>query len=279
MSSPTITPWSHPRGAPLVDHVARALVAAPSLGPVTKAWGKLGFEVSKPFEFLGCRAVDILLEGSAVRFVAQMEHRHPTPLASLVADRLIEGAGLLGWTWFCAKLPRSLESIERASGGRVLYNLDGSKSVVLPRELTPGAVTVLEPLVKEWVPQHRNQISYLDRLVLMASDVEKAAQAYIDGFGLELIRQTTGERRSMVLAADHSGGPLIEIVGPDRPSAEPLTAHLWGLTFESPDLDRTVACMRGRGIAVADPQRAGDRGRGVTLPTQIGGIQIAIFGR
>lgn len=265
--------------ARVVERIARALAVAPSLGPVTKAWTKLGFTVSRPFEFVGCRAADVLLEGSGIRFLAPLGDRHSTPLASLVAERLVEGAGLLGWSWFCSRLSQSLERIAEETGRVLPENADGGRSVVVPPDLTPGAVTLMEPLIKEWALPHRNQIAHLDRLVLTARDIDETAAAYTEHFGLQTVRQTAGERRSIVLAVDHVGGPLLEIVALAKEDPDAPIGHLWGLTFESNDLDTTVACMRGRGIAIADPQRAGDRGRAVTLPTQIGGIQIGIFGK
>jgi catechol 2,3-dioxygenase-like lactoylglutathione lyase family enzyme len=265
-------------GKAAVDAIGRALVAAPSLGPITKAWTKLGFDLSRPFEFLGCTAVDLLLEGSGVRFLAP-GGKSNSPLASLVAARLVEGAGLLGWTWFCTRMPRSAQSIVTRSGRPLLTDEHGRTSVVVDPQLSPGAATLIEPLVKDWALPHPNQIAYLDRLVLACADADRTARAYSTHFGLQMVRHTGGPHGSTVMAIHTARETALEIIatserGPDTPAD-----RLWGLTFESSDLNATIACLRARSIAFSEPRKAADRGRGITLPTQIGGIQIAIFGR
>jgi hypothetical protein len=109
--------------------------------------------------------------------------------------------------------------------------------------------------------------------------VERVTNAYSTNFGLQIVRHTSGSHGSTVMAVHTARETALEVIATgDRKSDGPAN-RLWGLTFESTDLSATIACLRARGIAVADPRNAADRGRGITLPTQIGGIQIAIFGR
>ncbi|MBI5504627.1 MAG: hypothetical protein HY899_07480, partial [Deltaproteobacteria bacterium] len=108
-----------PRKVPaehVIDSLGYALAAVPSIGPTVKAWRKLGFVVSPAYSFLGCQAAHIDLEGGGIRFLAVDNCTVSTALVELVRERLIEGAGLLGWTWTCAEPHRSAVAISQLAG-------------------------------------------------------------------------------------------------------------------------------------------------------------------
>ncbi len=90
---------------------------------------------------------------------------------------------------------------------------------------------------------HPNLVDRLDHLVVATPDIDRT----IDGLaaaGLELRRTRdvdlggTASRQAFFWIGD----TILEVVGPVRPSGDG-PASVWGLSFESPDLDATVAWL------------------------------------
>ena len=262
-----------------VVRIGRALAVVPSVRPTHKAWRRLGFTLSDPFEFMGCAAFDLVLRGAGVRFLAPPARRDANLLTAAVDSLLETGSGLLGWTWACQSVFRSRELIEKRGDVEFGGTIDGRKSTVVPGELSPAATTLLEPLVHEEVPPHGNRITGLDHLVLMVGDVDAAAERYEQAFGLSARRRTVGDRRYAFVKVGRVAASVIEIVGPSEKPAEPIAGCGWGLAFQSDDLDATIAYLRSKRITLSDAQPALQGGRIVSLPMQIGGISIAFLGK
>jgi predicted enzyme related to lactoylglutathione lyase len=258
-----------------VSGLAMALVAVPSLGPVRKAWQRLGFKVTEIGGFLGCPAFEVRLAGTGVRFVTPPRDPAATALGSVVADRLVAGSGLLGWSWACADVDRSRQVIEKRSGRSFPINHKGAKTFVVPPALNPGAVTTLEAGNKNHAPTHPNGITRLDHLVVTVSDADAATGAYKRNFGLTPQAKTMKKRRYSFLKV---GNSVVEIVGPAPPEPGPPTGRPWGLAFHCPDLDATVTNIRSAGVDIADPYPAHQGGRITKLSMQLGGVQIAFMG-
>jgi predicted enzyme related to lactoylglutathione lyase len=262
-------------GERIVRRVGHALAVVPSLRAASGAWTRLGFTVSKRFEFLGCPAFDVVLAGGGIRFLAPVVRGPQSTLSEVVRGRLVGGAGLLGWTWACDDLRSSRQAIESRSGVEFACDGSGGKSTVVPSELNPGAVTLLEESQDDELPVHHNAITELDHLVVMMSHVDAAAGAYEKHFGLRAKLTAMQERRYAFLKV---GGSVIEIVGPLEPERGPITGKPWGLAMRSHDLDATVANLRRAGVQLPDPHPAIQGGRLTSLPMQLGGIHIAFIG-
>jgi predicted enzyme related to lactoylglutathione lyase len=261
-----------------VARLGRAITVVPSVRPSHKAWRKLGFALSDAFEFMGCTAFDLVLSGCGVRFVAVPKRPEINPLTTAIGELLEKGAGLLGWSWACQSVHRSRDVIEARAGSDFESGHGGRKSIVVPRKLTPGATTLLEPLVHEEVPHHPNSVTGLDHLVIAVTDVEAAADSYERVFGLKARRTAMKDRRYAFLKVGEVGGSVIEIVGPADPVRGPLTGQGWGLAFRSGNLDATVRYLRDSGVAVTEPHNAIQGGRIASVPVQLGGVQIAFLG-
>ncbi|MFP6599062.1 MAG: VOC family protein [Deltaproteobacteria bacterium] len=260
---------------PAVGGLAMALAAVPSLRPVAKAWARLGFEVSGVAEFGGCPSFSVTLKEEGVRFLAPPLDPEPSLLAQAVEDRLIAGAGLIGWSWACDDIEESRQNIERLSGRGFATDKDGNKSRVVPWKLNPGAVTVLENTADRQCPEHPNAVTGIDHLVLTVSDADAAARAYASNFGLSPKSKTMEERRYSFLKIGRS---VVEIVGPVTPSPGPPNGRPWGLAFRCPDLDRTVSHIRKADVDMPEPHDALQGGRITSLPMHLGGIKIAFMG-
>lgn len=255
--------------APLVERIARILAVVPSLGPATRAWRRLGFEISEPYPLAGCRAADVALDGGGLRFLAPNRGcAAHTPLAARVDDRLVLGAGILGWSWACEDVAQSFASLAAVEGG-------GDGLFMISSDLTPGAITFLEPLGQERSAEHSNSVCALDHVVLDVSDARAAAGVYSREFGLPARMRTTAHHRYASLEV---GSSAVEIVGPVEAKEGRLTGQAWGLAFRSSDLDATVACLRERAIDIAEPQSEPHGGRIVILPIHLGGVGIAFVG-
>jgi predicted enzyme related to lactoylglutathione lyase len=262
-----------------VQRIGRALAVVPSARPSHKAWRKLGFALTDAFEFMGCTAFDLVLSGCGVRFLALPRRPQANPLTEAISEQQLEkGAGLLGWTWMCQSVYRSREIVEARSGEDFVAVAPGRKTVVVPRKATPGATTLLEPLVHEEVPPHPNRVSGLDHIVVAVNDAGAAADAYEQAFALNARRTEMQERSYAFIKVGEFGGSVIELVGPVRPGAGALGGHGWGMAFRTPDLDATVRYLADAGVHVGDPHPAVQGGRIASLPIQIGGIHIAFVG-
>lgn len=270
-------PCELPRERP-VSRLGRVLAAVPSLGPTAKAWTRIGFSVSQPFDYLGCRAFDVTLNGASLRFLTLDPNHEPTAMSSLVAERLLSGAGILGWSWACNDVALSREIIEANCERRFPPKDDCSRALIVPRRLTPGAATVLEPLSYEVSAKHRNCVERIDHMVVTLNDVDKAAGIYENAFGLHARRRTSKNTRYAFLKVGRANAAVIELVGPARPTSMVLAGHAWGITFRSPDLDQTVKSLRKERINISDPHPAVQGGRITGFPMQLGGIQIAFIG-
>jgi hypothetical protein len=265
------------RDGRIVERIARVLAVVPTLGPVSRAWTRLGFEIDEPFEFFGCRAADLRLESGSIRFLApDYRRRKHTALASLVDDRLTLGAGLLGWSWACASVDRTRYLVETATGCD-LCEADRSADgvVVLPSTLSPGATTLLEPLTDEKPGEHPNLVRGLDHVVVDVSNSNAAANVYARAFGLQPRRRTTADRHCVFMKV---GDSVVELVGPTEPHKGPLTGNTWGLAFRSQDLDATVSTLRDRSVGIPAPHSAIQGGRIVSLPIHLGGVGIVFVG-
>jgi len=260
---------------PAIGGLAMALAAVPSLRPVAKAWARLGFEVSGIVEFGGCPSFSVTLKEEGIRFLAPPLDPEPSLLAQAVEDRLIAGAGLIGWSWACDDIEESRQNIERLSGRGFAIDKDGNKSRVVPWKLNPGAVTVLEATRDPEHREHPNAVTGIDHLVLTVSDTDAACRAYASNFGLNPKSKTMKERRYAFLKVGRS---VVEIVGPVTPSPGPPNGRPWGLAFHCPDLDLTTSYIKQAGIDIPEPHDAIQGGRITSLPMHLGGMKIAFMG-
>lgn len=261
--------------AAAVSGLAMALAAVPSLRPVRKAWTRLGFEVSDVAEFGGCPAFSATLEVGGVRFLAPPLDAEPSVLAQAVEDRLIAGAGLIGWSWACDDVDESRSAIEELSGKPFATDRDGEPSLVVPWKLSPGAVTILEHTRSDGHPEHPNAVTGIEHLVLTVSDADAASRAYASNFGLSPKSKTMDDRRYSFLKV---GPSIVEIVGPVSPAPGPPKGRPWGLAFYCPDLDRTASHIRKAGVDIPEPHEAIQGGRITSLPMLLGGVKIAFMG-
>jgi len=269
-----------PRKVPLervVDSFGYALAAVPSLGPATKAWRKLGFQVSEPYTWQGCNAVHVDLEGGGIRFLAADANAEPTAAVELLRARLILGAGMFGWTWRCAEPHRSAVAIAQLAGSDFHDACEawGEALVQVPMELTPAASTWLEKTPDVPSPAHPNSITHLDHIVLQVSTSKASSQVYERNFGLKGRTAAMNERWYSFLKI---GPSLLEIVGPIKPEPGTTTGGPWGVAFRSSDIDATVAWLGKAGVEVNPPHRAVQGGRITGMPIPLGGIQIAFMG-
>ncbi len=278
----------------VVDAIGYVLAAVPSLGPVVKAWRKLGFHVSDPYPWQGCQAAHIDLEGGGIRFLAA-DQAATTAAADLVRNRLILGAGMFGWTWACSEPHRSALAIGQLAGSDFHASCEDwdDDLVQIPTELTPAAATWLERPAASGgdKPAHLNSIARLDHVVLQVSASKAASQTYEKHFGLKSRTAAMNDRYYAFLKA---GPSTVEIVGPLKPAAvaEPspakaaltaagtprITGGPWGVAFGSTSLDATVTFLRMASIEVNDPHRAVQGGRITGMPVPLGGIQLAFMG-
>jgi|GEM_PF-1045515 len=269
-----------PRKVPaerVIDSLGYALAAVPSIGPTVKAWRKLGFVVSPAYSFAGCQAAHVELEGGGIRFLAADNSAPSTALVELVRARLIEGAGLLGWTWICADPHRSAVAISQLAESDFHDGCaERSETLVqVPMELTPAAATWLEKAPITGPPRHANSIVRLDHIVLNVSQSKTVAQTYERHFGL---KSKTAAMNDRFYAFLKTGTSLLEIVGPMKPAPGPVSGGAWGVAFGSSDIDATAAFLQNAGVPVNAPHRAVQGGRITGMPSPLGGIQIAFIG-
>jgi len=263
---------------PPVLRIGRALAIVPSVGPSRKAWRKLGFVVTEPFAFMGCTAFDVTLVGTGLRLLVAPPDAAASPIGAAITERLEHGAGLIGWTWACQSVYRSRAAIEKAQGVAFDTLPDGSKSVAVPRSLTPGATTTLEPLVHGYDPAHPNAVDRLTRILLSVGDCDAAADTYERAFGLRATRETQTGRRCAVLEVGTERASALQLAAPIDARTGAASAHAWGLVFHSERLDETIACLRDAGVNASPPAPSNHSGRVVALPMQIGGISLAFAG-
>ncbi|MBI5503420.1 MAG: hypothetical protein HY899_01355, partial [Deltaproteobacteria bacterium] len=189
----------------------------------------------------------------------------------------IEGAGLLGWTWTCAEPHRSAVAISQLAGSD-FHDACAERNetlIQIPRDLTPAAATWLEKAPITGPPRHANSIVRLDHIVLNVSQSKAVAQTYENHFGLKSKTAVMNDRYYAFLK---TGPSLLEIVGPMKPTAGPVSGGAWGVAFGSSDIDATAVFLQNAGVAVKDPHRAVQGGRITGMPSPLGGIQIAFIG-
>jgi predicted enzyme related to lactoylglutathione lyase len=227
---------------------------------------------------MGCTAFDLALAGCGVRFLVPPGRGEVNPLTTAITDLLDKGAGILGWTWACQSVYRSRDLIEARSSVGFVVGQAGRKTLVVPRKLSPGATTLLEPLVHEEVPAHPNHVTGLDHIVLTVTNVEAAADTYERAFGLKARRVEMNGRRYAFLKVGEVASSVLEIVGPAEIPSGPLSGGGWGVAFRTEDLDATMRYMRDSRVEVGEPHKAVQGGRIASLPVSVGGIQIALLG-
>jgi hypothetical protein len=267
---------SNPPTERVVDSVVRALAVVPSLRSSAVAWRQLGFECGAQFVFQGCRAFDVTLRAGGVRFLCADPALTSTPLAEGVARRASDGAGLIGWTWGCRSPERSRTLIERLGGIPFATTKSGKKSFVVPEAITAGALTLLEPATDEPGSPSPTAVDRIDHLVLMVGDADATVSGFAVSFGL---RPRARDMKNARYAFCKIGDTVIEVVGPKEPRTGDGKSKVWGVTFESRDLDRTVATLRANAVEVPDPHPAIQGGRIVSLPSALDGIEVAFIGR
>jgi predicted enzyme related to lactoylglutathione lyase len=272
-ASPTASPSQSKER--IVQSIAHALAVAPSLGPARSAWMRLGFQCGSDLVYQGCRAFDVDLRDGGIRILRPDAGLPSAPLRELAARQLEIGAGLIGWTWGARDPERTRKVVETVGGARFKLNPDGSKSFVAPDSLTAGAVTLLEQQPAPREVKHPNRADHIDHIVLMVGDADATANVIGQAFHLKPRARDMKESR---YAFCKVGETVLEIVGPPRPEKNPAQGRVWGITFGSSDMDRTVSEMRAHGVNMPDPHDAIQGGRIVSVPTPVGGMQIAFMG-
>jgi len=200
-----------------VLRISRALAVVPSLGPSKKVWRRLGFRLTDSFVFLGCPAFDLVLAGSGVRFLVP-PRRPPTQqrFAEAISERLERGSGLLGWSWACQSVYRARSLLQRGAAAFETTS-EGRQGLVVPREFTPGATTLLEPLVHEELPAHENGAVRLARILVTTAQPDAAAEVYEQVFGVAARRTTRGNRRIAEIRIGSVGAVTLDVMGPAEP--------------------------------------------------------------
>jgi len=258
----------------LVQSIGRALAAVPSLAPARLAWQRLGFTCGSDFVYQGCRAFDVELADGGIRIVRPDTTLPAAPLGVFAAELLAHGAGLIGWTWACRNPERTRGVVEDRTGTQFSRNPDGSTSFMVDPRLTDGALTILEKLSPAAVPKQPNGTDHIDHLVLMVGDADTVSQRIGNAFGFKPVSRNLKKSRYSFCKV---GQTVLEIVGPPEPDKLNTHGRVWGITFGTPDIDRTVADIRSRGVAMPDPHDAIQGGRIVSVPTPVGGVQIAFM--
>lgn len=256
------------------DGIGCVLAAMPSLGPAGRAWTHLGFKLTKPYKWMGCLASDLVLSGLRIRFVAPDPRAGTTGLLSTkIEDRLIRGAGLLGWTWMTGENPIELPDVVPADPG------ERCNAYVLPPELSPGVVTLYDhelsaPQPRE-IKSHPNGIGRLDRVVVSTDNADRTAGTYQQHFPLKDAGRVNSGRIHLFTEA---GSTQIEFVGPIDATDSESFVNPWGLVFHSNDLDKTIRTLARSNIELPDPVADPKGGRITALSMQLGGIGIAFIG-
>ncbi len=246
----------------------------PSLGPAGRAWTHLGFKLTKPFKWMGCLASDLALSGLRIRFVAPDPGAGTTGLlAAKIEDRLIRGAGLLGWIWMTGEDPIELPDVVPADPG------ERCSAYVLAPELSPGVVTLYDhdlraPRRRE-MKSHPNGVGRLDRVVVSTDNADRTARTYQSNFSLKSGGRVNSGRIHLFTEA---GDTQIEFVGPIDAAESEGFVNPWGLAFRSKDLDKTIRTLARSHVELPEPVADAKGGRITALSMQLGGIGIAFIG-
>lgn len=127
-------------------------------------------------------------------------------------------------------------------------------------------------------PSHPNGVSRLDHLVAISSDLDRTVAA-LETAGLDLrrIREEPTPAGAPRQAFFRLGEVILEVVqepaeataraGGDRP------AFFWGLAFEAPDLDATVAFFGDR---ASGPRPAVQAGRRIATLRRAAGLSLPV---
>ena len=270
-------------GDRIVDDIGWVLAALPSVGPAHKAWSKIGFALSEPDSYRGCASFDLPLGGGGLRFLAPVRQRsrklESSVLDEIVRERLITGAGLLGWTWSTPDPTASARTIERLANVEFVDDAEREQNtdpMILPPALTPGAHALLDRAPEIADVEHPNHVVAIDHIVLSVSDTLAAAWAFEKNFHLTAKHV---EMRAQKYAFLKLGQSVIEIAGPARPEPGPVRGGLWGLGFRSSDLDATVGYLHQVGVRLSTPTEGVQGGRIAALPIPLGGVHVGFVGR
>jgi lactoylglutathione lyase len=88
---------------------------------------------------------------------------------------------------------------------------------------------------------------------MRVNDMEETLQFYLDGLGLKLVERKRSPRGSeLAFLAVPNSDELIEICSYPASGKVQVQEDLVHLAFEVDDLDRTVAFLKEKGIAVTD---------------------------
>lgn len=119
---------------------------------------------------------------------------------------------------------------------------------------------------------HPNLVDRIDHVVYAVPDLDDAVAAVESVLGLELRRRFHPRGPDGPEMAFYRAGPtVIEVVaGPREPG-------LWGIAFLCPDLDATVAAIRGAGGPIGDPKPAVQGGRIASVWKEHVGWGVAIM--
>ena len=163
------------------------------------------------------------------------------------------------------ELAGSADGRDESTSAIVGWTLDGAWPATIDGIATtsqipgdPGATGAPSP----------NGVTSIDHLVISTPDLDRTIDAFIGtGFELRRIREIG---RGMRQAFFWAGEVILEVVGPQ---GDPGPSRLWGLAFNSADLDATAAFLGDR---CTPPKEAVQRGRRIASITRESGAAVPI---
>ena len=135
-----------------------------------------------------------------------------------------------------------------------------------------GVPTSLVPPPDGEAPAHPNAVDRIDHVVYNVPDLDRAVATIADVLRLEpRLRSRPYGDSGPEMAFFRAGRPVLEVA-----DGAPAPA-LWGLALRSPDLDVTVAAVRGAGGSIGEPKPAVQGGRIATV--RDAGVPLAVLER